>query len=104
MPPVFPPDDTAYDRVPPTTFSRLLFDRDVVAAVANYHMVNGRCLSSDLARESAIATRSGTLFPVTVLPGFGLQADDARMTTPDIVAPNGAVHAIDAVMNPPGAL
>lgn len=101
---VFAPDDAAFDAVPPLTLSRLLFDRDALAAVANYHVVDGRWLSSDIARKSSIATRSGAPLPVTVLPGGGLQVDDARVMRPDIVATNGVIHVIDAVMIPPGAL
>lgn len=101
---VFAPDDAAFDAVPPMTISRLLFDRDALAAVANYHVVYGRWLSSDLARESSIATRAGTPLPVTPLPDGGLRVDDARVTRPDIVATNGVIHVIDRVMIPPGAL
>ncbi len=101
---VFAPDDAAFDAVPPMTFSRLLFDRDALAAVANYHVTYGRWLSSDLARESSVATRAGTPLPVTVLPDGGLRVDDARVTRPDLVATNGVIHVIDRVMIPPGAL
>ena len=101
---VFAPDDAAFDAVPPMTLSRLLFDRDALAAVANSHVVHGRWLLSDLARESSIATRAGTPLPVTVLDDGGLKVDDARVTWPDIVATNGVIHVVDRVMIPPGAL
>ncbi len=101
---VFAPDDAAFDVVPPLTVSRLLFDRDALAAVANYHVVYGRWLSSDIARESSVTTRAGMPLPVTALPDGGLRVDDARVTRPDIVATNGVIHVIDRVMIPPGAL
>ena len=101
---VFAPDDAAFDAVPPGTLSRLLFDRDALASVANYHVAYGRWLSSDLARESSIATRSGAPLPVTVLPDGGLQVDGAPVTRADIVATNGVLHVVDRVMIPPGAL
>ena len=53
---VFTPDDAAFDAVPPGTLSRLLFDRDALATVANYLVAYGRWLSADLARQSSIAT------------------------------------------------
>jgi uncharacterized surface protein with fasciclin (FAS1) repeats len=101
---VFAPDDAAFDAVPPGTLTRLLFDRDALSAVANYHVAYGRWLSSDLALESSVATRAGTPLPVTVLPDGSLQVDGARVTRPDIVATNGVLHVIDRVMIPPGTL
>ena len=101
---VFAPGDAVFDAVPPMTFFRLLFDRDALAAVANHHVVHGRWLSSDLARESFIATRAGTSLPVTVLSDGSLQFDGACVTRADIVAINGVLHVIDRVMIPPGAL
>ena len=101
---VFAPGDAVFDAVPPGTLSRLLFDRDALAAVANHHVVHGRRLTSDLARQSSVATRSGVPLAVTVLPGSILQVDGARVSLPDIVAINGVLHVIDAVMIPPGAL
>ncbi len=67
-------------------------------------MVYGRWLSSDLARESSVATRSGVPLAVTVLPDGRLQVDDgARVIRADIVATNGVLHVVDRVMIPPGA-
>jgi uncharacterized surface protein with fasciclin (FAS1) repeats len=101
---VFAPDNAAFDAVPPGTLSRLLFDRDALDTVANYHVVYGRWLSADLARESSVATRSGVSLPVTRLPDGTLEVDDgARVTRADIVATNGVLHVVDHVMIPPGA-
>ncbi len=101
---VFAPNDAAFDAVPPGTLSRLLFDRDALATVADYHVIYGRWLSTDLAHESSVATRSGAPLPVTVLPDGTLQVDDARVVRADIVATNGVLHVVDRVMIPPGAL
>ncbi len=102
---VFAPDNAAFDAVPPGTLTRLLFDRDALAAVADYHVIYGRWLSADLARESSVATRSGVPLTVTRLPDGRLQVDDgAHVTRADIVATNGVLHVVDRVMIPPGAL
>lgn len=101
---VFAPNDAAFDAVPPGTLSRLLFDRDALSAVANYHVAYGRWLSVDLARESSLATRAGAPLAVTALPDGGLQVDGARVTRADLVATNGVLHVVDRVMIPPGAL
>lgn len=74
---VFAPENAAFDAVPAGTLSRLLFDRDPLAAVANYHMIYGRWPSSDLARESSVTTRSGVPLAVTVLPD-----GDCRLIAP----------------------
>ncbi len=99
---VFAPNNAAFDTVPPGTLTRLLLDRNALTAVADYHVIYGRWLSVDLARESSIATRSGVPLSVTVLPDGGLQVDGARVIRADIVATNGVLHVIDRVMIPPG--
>ena len=89
--------------VPPGTLSRLLFDRETLASVANYHVVYGRWLSSDLAHECFIATRAGGPLAVTTLPDGTLQVDGARVIPADIFATNGVLHVVDRVLIPPGA-
>jgi uncharacterized surface protein with fasciclin (FAS1) repeats len=102
---VFAPTNAAFDAVPPGTLTRLLFDRDALAGVADYHVIYGRWLSADLARESSVATRSGVPLTVTRLPDGTLEVDDgAHVVRSDIVATNGVLHVVDAVMLPPGAL
>jgi uncharacterized surface protein with fasciclin (FAS1) repeats len=65
-------------------------------------VVYGRRLSSDLARESSVATRSEMPLPVTVLTDGGLQIDGARVIRADIIATNGVLHVIECMMIPPG--
>lgn len=101
---VFAPDDAAFEALPPGTLSRLLLDRDARAAVANYHVIHGRWLLADLAREHSVPTRSGRPLPIAPLPDGGLQVDDARVVRADIAATNGVLHVVDRVMIPPDML
>ncbi len=101
---VFAPNNAAFAAIPPSTLGRLLLDPSALAAIANFHVVEGPFFRADLAGLSMVTTRSGLGLPVSELGDGTLQVDGARVIRADIVATNGVLHVIDDVMIPPGVL
>ena len=71
-----------------------------LADILLYHVVGGTALSSDLADGQTIATLNGAEVTVTINEA-GIFINDAEVTVADLVADNGVVHVIDAVLIPP---
>ena len=71
-----------------------------LADILLYHVVGGTALSSDLADGQTIATLNGAEVTVTINEA-GIFINDAQVTVADLVADNGVVHVIDAVLIPP---
>jgi len=71
-----------------------------LADILLYHVVGGTALSSDLADGQTIATLNGAEVTVTINDA-GIFINDAQVTVADIIADNGVVHVIDAVLIPP---
>jgi len=70
-----------------------------LADILLYHVVGGTALSSDLADGQTIATLNGAEVTVTINEA-GIFINDAQVTVADLVADNGVVHVIDAVLIP----
>merc|ERR1712176_1409233 len=73
------------------------------AALTNillYHVVPGTALSTDLA-EGVLPTVQGETVEVTLDP---IAINGAGVAIPDVLATNGVVHVIDAVLTPPEGL
>ncbi|KKG50757.1 fasciclin domain-containing protein [Methanosarcina mazei] len=99
---VFAPTDEAFDALPEGTLEDLLADEQALTDVLTYHVVEGEYMASDLEDGQTLTTVQSATLPVSI-------ADDevtigtATVVEPDIVASNGVVHGIDAVLIPPEA-
>ena len=65
-----------------------------------YHVVSGTALSTDLT-EGKLGTVQGEAVDVTLDP---IAINGAGVAIPDVLATNGVVHVIDAVLIPPEGL
>ena len=72
-----------------------------LADILLYHVVGGTALSSDLADGQTIATLNGAEVTVSIECDGSIFINDAQVVLADIVADNGVVHVIDAVLTPP---
>lgn len=98
---VFAPTDSAFAALPEGTLDSLLADPDALTNVLLYHVAPGAVMSSDLTDGQTIDTVQGS--PVTVgVSGDAVTINDANIVAADVAASNGVIHAIDAVLLPPG--
>ncbi|HEY6515320.1 MAG TPA: fasciclin domain-containing protein [Steroidobacteraceae bacterium] len=95
---VFAPTDEAFKKLPAGAYDRLLKDSGKLKAILNYHVVSGYFMARDL-KSGGVATAQGT--PLTMaVTSSDVRVNGARVTKADIIATNGIVHAIDAVILP----
>jgi len=100
---VFAPTDAAFNALPAGVLNLLLADpTGLLTDVLLYHVVGGTALSSSLSNGQTITTLLGEDVTVTI-NGSGVFINDAEVTVADIVADNGVVHVIDAVLSPPAS-
>jgi uncharacterized surface protein with fasciclin (FAS1) repeats len=94
----FAPTDEAFKKLPAGAYDNLLKDAGKLKAVLNYHIASGHFMARDL-KSGEVATAQGT--PLTaVVSASDVRVNGARVIKADIVATNGIVHAIDAVILP----
>lgn len=100
---VFAPTDEAFAKLPAGTLDMLLADPDMLRAVLTYHVLPGRVTAADVAMLHTATTVQGE--DVTFgASNSGVQVDDATVTQPDVIAANGVIHVIDAVILPPSVV
>ncbi len=97
---VFAPTDAAFAALPATVINTLLADpQGALTDVLTYHVVGGDIRSTDLSDGQTAMTVNGLDITVKIENG-NVFINDAQVTTADIVADNGVVHVIDAVLIP----
>ncbi len=98
---VFAPTNDAFAALPPAELERLLkpANRDELANILTYHVVDGDVKSSDLSDGQMVETLQGGEVEVTI-DGDKVMVGDAEVVQPDIETSNGTVHVIDAVLLP----
>jgi uncharacterized surface protein with fasciclin (FAS1) repeats len=100
---VFAPTDAAFAKLPAGTLEALLRDPARLRAVLTYHVVPGRVLAADVVRLSTARSAQGASIRITVAGGtVRLNGGPAVLQT-DVLAANGVIHVIDAVLLPPPA-
>lgn len=98
---VFAPTDAAFEALPAGTVDALLADpTGQLTQILLYHTVAGQALSTDLADGQVIETILGRDVTVTI-NADGVFINEAQVTVVDLMADNGVVHVIDAVLLPP---
>ncbi|MCZ7637956.1 MAG: fasciclin domain-containing protein [Verrucomicrobia bacterium] len=97
---VFAPTDEAFAKLPAGTVENLLKpeNRDKLVAVLKYHVVPGKVMAADV-KPGQAKTAQGQKVEIKVKEG-AVMVDNARVTKADLVANNGVIHVIDAVILP----
>lgn len=97
---VFAPTDAAFQLLPQAVVDALLADpTGALTQILLYHVVGGLNLSSSLSDGQQIVTLNGETVTVTIV-GNDVFINDAQVIIADILADNGVVHVIDAVLVP----
>ena len=99
---VFAPTDEAFAKLPKGTVEDLLKpeNKDKLAGILKYHVVEGRVYSEDALAAKAAKTLQGASVKISVKDGAAF-VDGAKIITTDIDASNGVIHLIDSVILPP---
>ena len=97
---LFAPTDDAFAALPAGTVDALLADPNgALTEILLYHTIGGVALSGVLENGMVITTLQGQEVVVTI-DSIGIFINDAQVIIADIIADNGVVHAIDAVLIP----
>jgi len=95
---VFAPTDAAFAALPAGTVEGLLADKDALTAVLTYHVVAGKAVAADVVGMTSVTTLQGGSLPITT--ENGVKIGTANVVTTDVMASNGVIHVIDAVLVP----
>lgn len=100
---VFAPTNAAFHMLPEEAVQNLLKpeNKDKLTAVLTYHVVPGSLMASDIVKMGAgeIETVNGAPVQVTLRDGK-VFVDGAKVVSTNIIASNGIIHVIDAVIVP----
>jgi hypothetical protein len=97
---LFAPTDAAIAALPEEVVDAVVADPEgLLTNLLLYHVVAGVALSTDLEDGQEITTLLGQDILVTIT-GEGVFINDAQVTVADVVASNGVVHVINAVLIP----
>jgi len=96
---LFAPTDNAFNNLPAGTVAALLNDIPQLTDILKYHVVGDSVMSTMLSNNQIVTTLEGTDITVTI-NSMGVYINNVMVTTADIIADNGVVHVIDAVLMP----
>jgi len=99
---VFAPTNEAFAALPAGLVDKLLLpeNKAVLAQILTYHVVSGKVMAADVTAGD-VPSVEGSNIAVTVDGGVKLNGS-ANVIITDVAASNGVIHAIDAVILPPG--
>ncbi len=105
---VFAPSEEAFKAIPKSTLDSLMADKEKLADLLRYHVIDGKYMSKDVSMSIRgtgtveMATLHGE--PVKIhgdrTTEKRIKVNDANIVTSDIEASNGVIHVIDKVIMP----
>ncbi len=97
---VFAPTDEAFAKLPAGTLESLLKPENKarLQRILTYHVVAGKVMAADVVKMQSAKAVSGDT--ITIATRGGVTVDGAHVAKTDIVASNGVIHVIDAVILP----
>lgn len=98
---VFAPTDEAFAALPEGVLDALLLpeNKALLSQILTYHVLSGMVMAADVT-AGEVATVEGQ--NVTLATEGGVTVNGANVVVADVAASNGVIHAIDAVILPPG--
>jgi len=93
---VFAPSDSAFNQLPPGTVDSLMKDKAKLAEILSHHVIPGKVTVADV-KPGKVQTLQGDT--VTLKSDNGkVTVDNANVIQSDLMADNGVIHEIDAVV------
>ncbi len=96
---VFAPNDDAFAKLPQGMLDSLLQNIPKLKKIVAYHVAFGDVRSEDLQQIDEAQTVEGSIVAIESTDGK-IQVNDANVLKTDILADNGVIHVIDAVLVP----
>jgi uncharacterized surface protein with fasciclin (FAS1) repeats len=98
---VFAPTDEAFAALPEGVLDALLLpeNKETLVKILTYHVVSGKVMAADVT-DGDVATVEGQTIALST--ASGVTVNGATVVSADVPASNGVIHAIDAVILPPG--
>lgn len=96
---VFAPTNAAFAKLDPTTLNTIISTPSLLTALLQYHVANGKVMSTDLSNGDVPTLLSGQSVAVNVDNGVVLNGS-SNVSTADVDASNGVIHIIDEVLIP----
>lgn len=99
---VFAPTDDAFAALGQETLDALAQDPDKLSSILTYHVLGSKVVAEDAlsATGSTVVTVNGANIALS-LSGDDLLINTSTVTNTDVMADNGVIHVIDAVLMPP---
>lgn len=98
---VFAPTDDAFAALPEGTVEALLEDIPALTDILLYHVVGGYAPASKVLEMEALSTLLGKNVEISLDEEGNPMIGDAMIVLTDVMANNGVIHVIDAVLLPP---
>ena len=99
---VFAPTDEAFAKIPKAQLEALLADKAALKNVLLYHVVAGKVMAADVVKLNGKGAKTVQGAEAKVmLMGSTVMLNNAHVVKTDIIAKNGVIHVIDAVILPP---
>lgn len=95
---ILAPTDEAFAKLPGDTMASLMQDIPKLKKILTYHVLFGDVRAEDLAEIDEAETVEGSVIAVEHFSG--VKVNDANVVKTDILADNGVIHVIDAVLMP----
>lgn len=99
---VFAPTDAAFAKLEPGVLDALVKDKPRLRSVLLYHVIAGKITVAEVVKLAGTSKKTfeGPEAKITA-SGETAVINNARVVQGDIMAKNGIIHGIDAVMIPP---
>ncbi|MEM9753974.1 MAG: fasciclin domain-containing protein [Planctomycetota bacterium] len=99
---VLAPTDAAFAALPEGTVDSLLLpeNKEQLKAVLLYHVIDGTVKAETVVTLDEATTLQGSTVDIEA-SGGGVTINGANVTATDVMASNGVIHVIDAVLLPP---
>jgi len=98
---LFAPDNNAFNALPAGTLQNLMLPANMkkLTAILTYHVLSGK-YGSKMLKSGQMQTLAGQMVQINV-SSKGVMVNNAQVTQADIMASNGVIHVINAVLIPP---